>query len=305
MKTRVYHHSDIFLHDAEANHVAMADNRISKVFEAVAAVPGTELVTAEPATRAQIERNHDPVFIDKLIACTPKEEGQEYRIDNETILNRHTWRAMALSAGSACQAVDAVLDGVAKNAFCPIYAGHHAEHSHAAGFCFINSAAIATHHALARGAQRVAVLDIDTHSGNGTILSFIEGPHVLSDENKPRVLFAETYQSGYPGSFLPGYKPDHILRERVGAPYQFFHAWSEMLAQVKAFNPEMIIVSAGFDAHSADPLGEIRLLDRDYTRIAREILAVSPRVVACLEGGYDVPATSRCAALFVTEMVAA
>ncbi len=296
MTTRIYHHPDIFLHDAEAGHVAMASNRIAQVFQAVAAVPGVELVQAQPATLMQIERNHDAEFIANLIARAPTEQGRQHQIDSETILNRHTWRAMQLSAGAACQAVDAVVYGLATNAFCPVYAGHHAQYGHAGGFCFINSVAIAAHHALARGVQRVAVLDIDTHSGNGTALSFRENSSVL---------FAETYQEGYPGFFLPGGCPANILRRRVASPFQFLQAWEGLLAEVAAFQPELIIVSAGFDAHINDPLGLIQLLDKDYVKIARDILAVSPHVVACLEGGYDVPTTARCAALFVQELMRA
>lgn len=296
MTTRIYHHPDIFLHDAEASHVAMAHDRISQIFAAVAAVPGVDLVQAEAATLEQLHRNHEPDFIANLIARTPTDEGQSYRIDSETILNRHTWRAMELSAGAACQAVDAVIDGEAANAFCPVYAGHHAKYNHASGFCFINSIAIAAHHALSRGLTRVAILDIDTHSGNGTVLSFLDHPNVL---------FAETYQQGYPGSFLPGYVPANVHRRRVAAPYQFREGWADLLAKVAEFQPQLILVSAGFDAHMSDPLGLMNLLDQDYTQIARDILSVSPHVVACLEGGYDVPTTGRCAALFVQEMVAA
>jgi acetoin utilization deacetylase AcuC-like enzyme len=310
MTTRIYHHPDIFLHDAEANHVQMAGNRIAQVFNAVAAVPGVELVQAEPASLAQIERNHEPAFIANLIKRTPAVQGQEYRIDDETILNRHTWRAMQLSAGAACQAVDAVLKREAANAFCPVYAGHHARYKRAGGFCFINSVAIAARHALAQGAQRIAILDIDTHSGDGTVLSVLDinartGYGTESTATgEPKVYFGETYQSGYPGSFLPGYCPDNVLRYRAGAPYQFWQGWDEILRKVAAFQPELILVSAGFDAHFNDPLGTIRLVDRDYTKIARDILTVSPHVVACLEGGYDVPTTARCAALFVQEMLA-
>jgi acetoin utilization deacetylase AcuC-like enzyme len=309
MTTRIYHHPDIFLHDAEANHVAMAGNRIAQVFDAVAAVPGVELVQAELATIVQIERNHHPEFIARLIKRTPAEEGQQYRIDNETILNRHTWRAMQLSAGAACQAVDAVLTGEATNAFCSVYAGHHAEYNHAGGFCFINSIAIAAHHAIASGAKRIAVLDIDTHSGNGTALSIIRSPEVFGDGKKSsladcRAIFAETYQPGYPGAFMPGYRPSNVLRNLARAPYQFWEGWNTFLPQVAEFKPDLVLVSAGFDAHFNDPLGEIQLLDRDYAKIARDILNVSPHVVACLEGGYDVPTTARCAALFVQELLA-
>lgn len=301
MNTQIIYHPDIFLHDAAANHVQMESDRIARVAKAVLAVPGVAPVLAQPATARQVCRNHDPEFIKHLLTVSPEPGQPPHMIDRETILNEHTLRAMVLSAGAACQGVDAVMDGRALNAFCPVYAGHHAEASHAAGFCFINSVAIAAKHALARGAQRVAILDIDTHSGNGTVMSFIHEKPAPGEA--PRVLFAETYQEGYPHSFLPGYCPDHILRRRVKAPYQFHHSWTELLEKVAAYDPELVIVSAGFDAHMADPLGQIRLLDDNYQRIAREILAVCPRVVACLEGGYDVDATARCAAYFVWEMV--
>lgn len=294
MSTRIYHHPDIFLHDAEANHVAMESNRIARVFETVSQVPGVELVEAEPATLEQIERNHDASFVWDLMNRTPKNAGEEYRIDDETILNRHSWRAMELSAGAVCQAVDAVIDGQTTNAFCPVYAGHHAQYSRAAGFCFINMVAIGAHHALARGLERVAILDIDTHSGNGTVLSFLD---------EPRVLFAETYQEGYPHSFLPGYCPPNIRRVRAKAPYQFWDGWDTLLDEVAQFKPQLILVSAGFDAHFNDPLGTIKLSDADYVKIIRKILDISPNVVANLEGGYHLSTTSRCAALMVQEMV--
>jgi acetoin utilization deacetylase AcuC-like enzyme len=294
MSTRIYHHPDIFLHDAEADHVAMESNRIAQVFERVSQVPGIELVEAAPATLAQIERNHDASFVWDLMNRTPRAAGEVYRIDRETILNRHTWRAMELSAGAVCQAVDAVIDGEATNAFCPVYAGHHAQYSQAGGFCFINMVAIGAHHALARGIERVAILDIDTHSGNGTALSFLQ---------EPRVLFAETYQEGYPGSFLPGYCPPNIRRVRAKAPYQFWDGWNALLEEVAQFKPQLILVSAGFDAHFNDPLGLIKLSDADYVNITRKILDICPNVVANLEGGYHVSTTARCAALMVQEML--
>lgn len=296
MTTHIYYHPNIFLHDAEADHVAMAENRIATICKAVLAVPGAEGVLAHSAEFSQIERNHDSAFVEYLIKRTPEAEGAVYRIDNETILNRHTWAAMKLSAGAACQAVDAVLDGRADNAFCPVYAGHHAQRNRAAGFCFINSVAIAAHHALFRGVKRLAILDIDTHSGNGTVLSF---------SNDPRVLFAETYQPGYPGDFMSRLTAPNVLRLKCDAPWQFLQGWFHLLSSVAEFKPELILVSAGFDAHASDPLGTIGLLDKDYSWAAKAILGTCPKVVACLEGGYNVEATARCAALFVDEMVKA
>lgn len=298
MTTQIIWHPDIYLHDAEAQHQAMEKARIRTIAEAVLAVPAVIPVQAKPATVDQITLNHTLDFFYELMKKAPLEANVRVALDSakETVLNRYTLRAVRLSVGAACQGVDAVLDGQATNVFCPIYAGHHAEPKKAAGFCFLNSVAIAAKYALSRGVKRLAILDIDTHSGNGTILSF------LKDD---RVLFAETYQEGYPGSFLPGFRPDHVLRTRVAAPYQYREAWTELLAKVKAYDPELILVSAGFDAHMADPLGRVNLLDSDYVQLAKAILEVSPHVVACLEGGYDVAATSRCAALFVREMVAA
>lgn len=294
MSTRIYHHPDIFLHDAEANHQAMERNRIARVFERVSEVQGVELVEARPATLEQIERNHDSDFIRNLITKAPKKPGYVYRIDSETVMNHHTWRAMELSAGAVCQAVDAVIDGEVTNAFCPVYAGHHAQFDHAGGFCFINMVAIGAHQALARGLERVAILDFDTHSGNGTVLSFLK---------EPRVLFAETYQEGYPGGFLPGYCPPNVRRVRAKAPYQFWDGWNSLLDEVALFKPQLILVSAGFDAHFNDPLGLIKLSDPDYVNITRKILDICPNVVANLEGGYHVSTTARCAALMVTEML--
>lgn len=119
------------------------------------------------------------------------------------------------------------------------------------------------------------------------------------------MLFAESYQPGYPGEFLLGRIPPNILRTTVSWPAQFHKAWEELLAHVADFKPELILVSAGFDAHLFDPLGVIGLSDDDFTKLFRAILNVSPNVVACLEGGYELDATTRNAVRFVRELVAA
>lgn len=274
----------------------MAPDRIARIYAKLAAVPDVALKVAQEASRAQLERNHTSDFVEQLFDNTPTVDGQQHYIDNETVLNRHTWRTLVLSAGAACQAVEAVQRGTADNAFCVTYAGHHAQSGAAGGFCFINTVAIAARHALATSSKRVAVLDIDTHSGNGTVLS-------LMDE--PRALFAETYQAGYPGSFLPGFCPENVHRMRCSSPQDFRRAWTALLVKVKNFDPCLIIVSAGFDAHRDDPLGTIGLSDEDYRWVAREILAVNANIVACLEGGYNVDVTGRCAAAFVDEMTRA
>lgn len=289
-------HPDIFLHDATAKHVAMDPRRIATVQESVAAVAGVVSQLCEPASRAQLERVHDAEYLDELAATALLADGEIFAFDRETRLTRHSWRALELSAGGACQAVDAVLAGRARHAFNAGYAGHHAQAAHASGFCFTNPVAIAALHARAMGVERVAVLDIDTHSGNGTVLSLLR---------RPEILFAETYQQGYPGSFLPGVRPDHILREKCNKAREFGYAWTRLLERVKAFAPQLVLVSAGFDAHGADPLGVPGLSDEHYRWVADGIAALGAPVVATLEGGYSVPDTARCAALFVERLVAA
>ncbi|KWU19104.1 histone deacetylase family protein [Burkholderia cenocepacia] len=286
--TTVYSHPDIFLHDAHASHVAMESNRIADIYAAVSAVAGVQLQSARKATLAEFERVHDRNYLDVLRA--PLGKGEEFRFDRETIVNEYTWDALAYSAGAVCCAVEAALSGAERAAFSVGYAGHHAQAGHASGFCFTNPIAIGAQHALALGAERVAVLDFDTHSGNGTILSLL---------HEPRVLFAETYQKGFPGAFMPGFTPGNVLRHRCGTAQEFVRSWTALLAKVREFRPSIVLVSAGFDAHRADPLGLIGVDDLDYAWLAAAITAVGAPVVAALEGGYSVKDTARCAALFV------
>ena len=295
--TAIYWHPDIFLHDAHANHVAMAHDRIWKVFERVSSVPGVERRLATPATADDLKLVHDDEFIDHLLAVAPVKHGETYAFDRETIMNPHTLPTLLLSTGAVMQAVDAVLGAQVSNAFCASYAGHHATPTWPQGFCFTNPVAIAARHALNQGVQRLAVIDFDTHSGNGTALSLVGEPQ--------RVLFAETYQGGYPGTVFPNGTPAHILRTKCRNAKDFAYAWRRHLPKIAAFEPELILVSAGFDAHIRDPLGQIGLADEAYRWLANELLAITPKMVAVLEGGYHEEATPRCAALFVSQLVQA
>jgi len=291
-------HPDIFLHDLSVAHVAMDQNRIATIqasISSLAASGRVHLQLANPATQEQFTRVHEPEYLESLADTANLAAGELFAFDRETRLSKHTWRALQLSAGGACQAVDAVMAGRAFHAFNVAYAGHHAQASHASGFCFTNPVAIAALHARAQGVERVAVLDIDTHSGNGTILTLL---------SHPEILFAETYQRGYPGSFLPGVRPEHILREKCNQIREFGYGWTRLLDKVAAFNPQLVLVSAGFDAHRADPLNIPGLADDHYVWIAEKIASLGAPVVATLEGGYSVPDTARCAALFVDRLSA-
>jgi acetoin utilization deacetylase AcuC-like enzyme len=216
-------------------------------------------------------------------------------IDPDTSMNRHTWNAVLRGAGAAIAATDAVIAGELENAFCAVRPpGHHACHDRAMGFCIINNVAVAARYALERhGLQRVAVVDFDVHHGNGT-------EDILSGDG--RVLMVGIFQHPfYPYSGF-GQHADNMVNVPVPA-YTRGPAIRELiekhwLPRLEAFKPEMIFVSAGFDAHREDDLGQLGLVEADYTWITRQIRDVARRhakgrIVSCLEGGYNLDALGR------------
>ena len=291
MTVGIFWHPAIFLHDQAAGHAAMAEDRIAMVAGQLLALPHVAPRLAEPATREQLLRVHDLAYVERLARTSLLPQGQELVLAPDTALNRYTWPALKLSAGAACQAVDAVLGREVDHAFNPGYAGHHASRAGADGFCFVNTALVAAFHAQALGVERIAVLDFDVHSGNGTIAGLMV---------RPEFLFAETFQPGYPGAILQKTpRPAHILRKKCAERRDFLRAWHRFFETLCEWRPELVVVSAGFDAHRADPLGTLKLLDEDYAWLARGLLTLDAPVVATLEGGYSVPDVARCAALFV------
>lgn len=289
MSLTIYSHPEIFLHDAAANHVAMAPDRISRIHTHLAAMPGVCLADARRATVFELLRVHGPNYLALLQSSETLTDGGTLQLNSETILNRHTWATLLRSAGAVCQAVDAAVIAPTENAFCVGYAGHHALADRGEGFCFINSVAVGAAHALSRGLERVAILDIDTHSGNGTVMSFL---------SEPRVQFVETYQDGFPGDFLAQPLPSNMLRARCVFTGHWTEQWKYLLARVAEFEPQIVLVSAGFDAHRADPLSLLKLEDSHYSWIGEAIAGLGAPVVATLEGGYSVDDTARCAGLF-------
>lgn len=294
MTVGIYWHPDVFAHDQHAHHAAMAHNRIEAVATALLGIAGVRPQLAEPATFDEMARAHDQDYLLQLFSSVALPDGEQLVLAPDTALNQHTWEALTLSAGAACQAVDAVLERKVAHAFNPVYAGHHAEHRGAGGFCFVNMALVAAFHARARGVKRIAVLDFDVHSGNGTVMGLLD---------KPEFLFAETYQKGYPGAFLQHTnRPAHILRKKCDSRRDVLRAWLGMFESVREWQPELVVVSAGFDAHHADPLGTLGLHDADYEWLASNLLTLGAPVVATLEGGYSVPDLARCAARFVNTL---
>ncbi len=258
------------------------------------------------ATREQLLRVHPASHIDALGAIHP--EGDSLvAIDPDTMVSAGTHAAALRAAGGAVAGVDAVMDGWAKAAFVAVRPpGHHAEPNRAMGFCLFNNAAIAAQHARARGAARVAVVDFDVHHGNGTQAAFY---------HDATLFYASSHQSPcYPGTGEPGERgiADNILNvplaPRSGSE-AFRAAWEgRLLPALQAFQPELLIISAGFDAHKADPLAELRVETADFAWLTERLLAAADvhcpgRLVSVLEGGYDLTALAHSAAAHVDALL--
>lgn len=223
------------------------------------------------------------------------ELGEHRSVDPDTSVGPATWQAAMRAAGAAVAATEAVIDGRAENAFCAIRPpGHHATRSRAMGFCFFNNVAIAARYALdVRGLQRVAIVDFDVHHGNGT-------EDIIADDE--RVLMASFFQDQlYPFSGgvplgtnmvnlpVPAYTRGGEIRELIEANW---------MPRLEAFKPQMVFISAGFDAHREDDLGQLGLVEADYEWITRRLVDLAQRhahgrIVSCLEGGYALGALAR------------
>jgi acetoin utilization deacetylase AcuC-like enzyme len=239
-------------------------------------------------------RNHTEAAI-ALVRDNVPGPGEYYPLDADTLLNQHSYQAALRAAGSAMAATDAVIAGDIDNAFCAIRPpGHHARPGGAMGFCLFNNVALAALHALdSHGLERVAIIDFDVHHGNGTAETF---------HDDRRVLMASFFQH----PFYPYCEPEPVTANRVNIPVPARSSGEVVrklvlehwLPALHAFRPEMIFISAGFDAHREDDLGEMALVEADYAWMTREIMAVARehaqgRIVSCLEGGYNLSALGR------------
>ncbi len=241
---------------------------------------------AREATRAQILRAHDPRYIDALEDAIP--DGPPVLIDGDTVLSRDSFRAALLAAGAACQAVDDIMSGKTRRAFCAVRPpGHHAGSANAEGFCLFNNVMIGALHAWsAHGAARVAILDFDVHHGNGTeaMTRLHEGIFYASTHEWP--LYPGT---GDPARNIPGRIVNATLAAGDGSE-AFRNAWSKnILPALDDYKPELVMISAGFDAHRDDPLAHINLTEDDFYWITGQIASRGP-IVSVLEGGYDLDA---------------
>jgi acetoin utilization deacetylase AcuC-like enzyme len=246
---------------------------------------------------ADVERAHTHGYVaemaDLLQSCAAT--GESRAVDPDTVANPHTWAAAVRAAGAAVRATELVLDGQCENAFCGVRPpGHHATRDQSMGFCFFNNVAIAARYALdVRGLRRVAIVDFDVHHGNGT------EDIIAGDE---RVLMVSIFQHPlYPNS---GAVPKG--ENMINVPVPAYTRGTEIRAMIEAmwlpalerFKPEMIFISAGFDAHREDDLGQLGLVEADYEWMTLRVMDVAKRhaqgrIVSCLEGGYHLPALAR------------
>lgn len=288
-------HPDCQLHDMGHHHPEQPA-RLSAINDRLIA-SGMDMVVqhhdAPLATRDLLEAVHDPGYIDEIFATSPA-DGIAW-VDGDTAMNKHSLQAALRATGAVVLGVDLVMNGKASQVFCPVRPpGHHAEHHRGMGFCLFNNIAVGAHHALStHGLQRIAIVDFDVHHGNGT-------EDIVSGDE--RILFCSTFQHPYyPHSGfgetaanvvnapLPGGTGSQGFREAVETH------WLPHLAE---FEPELIMVSAGFDAHQADDMGGMCLVDADYGWVTRRLCeqaerSAQGRIVSSLEGGYDLHALAR------------
>ncbi len=296
MSTAIYSHPDCLRHDMGDWHPESPD-RLKAIDDQLILARLEGLVERRLAPLAEVPallRNHTEGAL-ALVRDHLPAEGEFYPLDADTILCHASYQAALRAAGAAVAATDAVVQGELVNAFCSVRPpGHHARPGEPMGFCLFNNVAIAARHALeAHGLERVAIVDFDVHHGNGTAESF---------RDDPRVLMASFFQH----PFYPYSEPEPVTATSVNIPVPARSGGDVVrqlvrehwLPALHAHRPQMIFISAGFDAHRDDDMGGMALVEADYAWITREVMAVARehaggRIVSCLEGGYDLSALGR------------
>src|SRR5690242_5267783 len=299
-------HPDCLLHEMTPGHperperlAAIDDRLISSRLDAV-----IQRHDAPLATREQLLRVHDAAYVDAIERLAPSQGIVE--LDPDTAMNPHSLRAALRAAGAGILGTDLVMAGKVEAAFCAVRPpGHHAERARAMGFCFFNNVAVAAAHALeVHGLSRVAIADFDVHHGNGT-------EDIFRDDE--RALMVSIFEHPfYPGSGIEG-RSERMVNVPLpaGAGSREFRdaVTGEWLPALERFQPEMIFVSAGFDAHRDDGMAFLRLVEADYAWVTQKIHSLAAqtaggRIVSFLEGGYDLDVLGRCAAAHLEALLA-
>jgi acetoin utilization deacetylase AcuC-like enzyme len=296
MATALLTHPDCVLHEMGAGHPESPQRlkAILAALEASGLVSRLMVREAPEAKREELERVHDSAHVELVFGAAP-DRGYAY-LDPDTSMNPRSLSAALRAAGAVVTATDMVMSGEATNAFCAVRPpGHHATRDRPMGFCLFNNVAIGAMHALeAHGLERVAVLDFDVHHGNGTEDAFHEDP---------RVMLCSTFQHPYYPYSGADSGNEHIINVPLAAMTdgRGFRAAVERywMPALEAYKPQLVFVSAGFDAHRDDPLAYLKLGDEDYRWITEKLVDVAERhargrVVSTLEGGYNTDALGRC-----------
>ena len=308
MPVGLFTHADCLAHDTGPGHPERPD-RLRAVWQALdhPDFAALQREDAPLATDAQLALAHPASYIERLLAVRPT-ASELMRLDEDTLLSAGSIHAALRAVGAACTAVDAVMQGRCEAAFAAVRPpGHHAEADRAMGFCLFGSAAIAALHARERwGLRRVAVADFDVHHGNGT-------QAILQQD--PDMFFASSHQSPcYPGTGAASERG--IAKNVVNLPLApgsgsqaFRHGWGQtIIPAIDAFAPELLIISAGFDAHRDDPLAQLELEVDDFRWITDQLVALADRrcggrIVSLLEGGYDLASLAASSAAHVRALM--
>ncbi|MDD5580437.1 MAG: histone deacetylase family protein [Methylobacter sp.] len=306
MTTLYYRHPDFLYHDTGQGHPECA-NRLRSIARALEQPEFASLTREEPplGTEQQIQLIHPQFHIESILKAIP-EQGHHY-LDHDTVLSPESKQAAFRAVGAVCDAVDKILAGQADNAFCAVRPpGHHAKPDLPMGFCLFNNIAIAAEYARRHyGMERIAIVDFDVHHGNGTQAAFY---------NEPNVLYASTHEMPhYPGT---GYPTETGLGNIINVPLSegesglaFRQKFRNIiLPALRNFKPELLLISAGFDAHKNDPLASIRLVEEDFQWITQELMDIADnycngRIISALEGGYNLNALASSVAIHIKTLM--
>jgi len=310
MTTAYITHPDCLLHEMGSGHPECPE-RLSAVNEHMRTSGLLDRLLCLEAPLAKpddLKRVHRPAYVDLIFEHAPTEGYLQ--LDPDTLMNPHSLAAARRAAGAGVLAVDMLMAGRAANAFCAVRpCGHHATQSRSMGFCIFNNIGVAAAYALQeKGLERVAIIDFDVHHGNGTEDMF--SPQAWRD----RLLMASFFQHPfYPGSGTENPAPNMVNvplaagSDGTAARKVFAQRW---LPALEDFEPQMILISAGFDAHRDDLLGGLALIEDDYAWMTRELMALAERyserrIVSMLEGGYNLTALGKSAVAHVRALAAA
>lgn len=305
MSTALITHDDCILHEISRDHPE-CPQRINAILDQLKKQGLYDYLLHYDAPLAEADAAlscHSQLYIDNIVSSSPVSGCVQ--LDDDTSMNPHSLNAALRGIGAGLLATDIVISGEVNNAFCATRPpGHHAEKSQAMGFCFFGNIAIAAKHAIhSHGLKRVAIVDFDVHHGNGTE-DIVDG-----DKN---ILFCSSFQHPfYPGDYRP-----NVAGQRVNVPLtagtgseEFRHTiLDHWIPALEKFKPQMIFISAGFDAHTEDPLADLALGDNDFVWITEQLKSVANafadgRIVSMLEGGYALPALARSATAHVRELM--